>query len=167
MRTRRKTGFTLVEILIVVVILGILAAIVIPQFTSASQEAVKGALLSQLQTIESQFELYRVRNQGTAPDLGGDSNGGWGALVSAQYLKEQPYNGYTKSSAIAVGDANIDAGAPEAGTSGWGYRAVADGVPTAVIFAMGFDHLNNVLSNEDGYSTAIEVEIDEEEPVDP
>jgi len=36
---KAKSGFTLVEILIVVVILGILAAVVIPQFTEASTEA--------------------------------------------------------------------------------------------------------------------------------
>ncbi|MCC7406490.1 MAG: prepilin-type N-terminal cleavage/methylation domain-containing protein, partial [Phycisphaeraceae bacterium] len=41
---RRKSGFTLIEILIVVVILGILAAIVIPQFTNASETA-KGSNL--------------------------------------------------------------------------------------------------------------------------
>ena len=49
-RTRRA-GFTLVEILIVVIILGILAAIVIPQFTNASQDARESSLLSQLQTL--------------------------------------------------------------------------------------------------------------------
>ncbi|XOV74412.1 MAG: competence type IV pilus major pilin ComGC [Phycisphaerales bacterium] len=64
---KRNTGFTLVEILIVVVILGILAAIVVPQFTSASQSAVKGAIQSQLQTISSQVELYRVKEQARTP----------------------------------------------------------------------------------------------------
>src|SRR5690606_21145974 len=46
-----RKGFTLVEILIVVVILGILAAIVIPQFTNASESAQFSSTVSQLQTI--------------------------------------------------------------------------------------------------------------------
>src|SRR5438552_9502379 len=58
----RKSGFTLVEILIVVIILGILAAIVIPQFTSASQDARKNSLVSQLQTIKAQLELARLQH---------------------------------------------------------------------------------------------------------
>ncbi|MHC4363321.1 MAG: type IV pilin protein, partial [Planctomycetota bacterium] len=41
---KAQSGFTLVEILIVVVILGILAAIVIPQFTDASTEAKMSSL---------------------------------------------------------------------------------------------------------------------------
>ena len=65
--TRKRRGFTLIEILIVVVILGILAAIVIPQFTNASQEATESAIRSQLQTIRGQIELYRVRNAGNLP----------------------------------------------------------------------------------------------------
>ena len=51
---RNRKGFTLVEILIVVIILGILAAIVIPQFTSASSDARQSSLTSQLQTLRSQ-----------------------------------------------------------------------------------------------------------------
>src|SRR5438034_9855462 len=58
----RKGGFTLVEILIVVIVLGILAAIVIPQFTSASQDARKNSLVSQLQTIKAQLELTRLQH---------------------------------------------------------------------------------------------------------
>ena len=42
----RKSGFTLIEILIVVIILGILAAIVIPQFSNASNDARKSSLAS-------------------------------------------------------------------------------------------------------------------------
>lgn len=59
---KRNQAFTLVEILIVVIILGILAAIVIPQFTEASQDARNSALSSDLQTLRSQLELYRVQH---------------------------------------------------------------------------------------------------------
>jgi general secretion pathway protein G len=58
----RKSGFTLVEILIVVIILGILAAIVIPQFTNASEDARKNSLTSQLQTVRSQLALASVQH---------------------------------------------------------------------------------------------------------
>ncbi|MEO6436296.1 MAG: type II secretion system protein [Tepidisphaeraceae bacterium] len=66
-RRTRKGGFTLVEILIVVIILGILAAIVIPQFTSASQDARKNSLTSQLQTLRSQIELYKLQHLDQLP----------------------------------------------------------------------------------------------------
>ena len=64
---KNRRGFTLIEILIVVVILGILAAIVVPQFTNASQEATASSIRSQLQTIRGQVELFRVRNAGALP----------------------------------------------------------------------------------------------------
>ena len=64
-----KRGFTLVEILIVVVILGILAAIVIPQFTQASTEAKTNSLCSDLQTLRSQIELYKVQHNDTLPTV--------------------------------------------------------------------------------------------------
>jgi general secretion pathway protein G len=64
-----KKGFTLVEILIVVIILGILAAIVIPQFTSASDDARKNSLTSQVQTLRSQVELYKLQHTSTLAEL--------------------------------------------------------------------------------------------------
>ena len=63
----RAKGFTLVEILIVVVILGILAAIVIPQFTDASTEARNSSLCSDLQALRSQIELYKVQHNDVPP----------------------------------------------------------------------------------------------------
>ena len=61
-------AFTLVEILIVVIILGILAAIVIPQFTQASEDARVSALKSDLQMVRSQLELYKVQHLDIYPD---------------------------------------------------------------------------------------------------
>lgn len=63
----KRSGFTLVEILIVVVILGILAAIVIPQFTDASTQAKNSSLRADLQTVRSQIELYKVQHGGDLP----------------------------------------------------------------------------------------------------
>jgi len=64
---RNARGFTLVEILIVVIILGILAAIVIPQFTNASNDARNNSLSSTLQTVRSQIELYKIQHNDTPP----------------------------------------------------------------------------------------------------
>lgn len=68
-----KKGFTLVEILIVVIILGILAAIVIPQFTSASEDARKNSLTSQVQTLRSQVELYKLQHTSSGAELFADA----------------------------------------------------------------------------------------------
>lgn len=135
MHRKGSKGFTLVELLIVVVILGILAAIVIPQFTQASQSAVKGALKSQLQTIASQLELYRVQHQGVYPVLAGESttHDGWGALIDDGYLKDQPFNGYVNLSSVIVGDATAMATAKASATGGWATDNAGG------IWAVGFD----------------------------
>ncbi len=116
MRAQVRKAFTLVEILIVVVILGILAAIVIPQFTSASEEAQISSAESQLQTVRNQIELFRVRNNGTAPletdlfavteiDLDDPPAGGWVTLVNRDYLRVAPQNPRTGTSTVIGGTA--------------------------------------------------------------
>lgn len=166
MRTRRVTGFTLVEILIVVVILGILAAIVIPQFTSASQEAIKGALSSQLQTISSQVELYRVRNAGALPDTDagdpvatGGAEDGWGVLVSQNYLKERPFNGFSGASSVSIGTEADQFGAgakPAVADGGWVYVIdAANPQYDGIVFAVGFDGTS--LSTEAAYDATVTI----------
>ena len=65
-RTNRK-GFTLIEILIVVIILGILAAIVIPQFTNASKEAKQSSLVTMVQSLRSQIALFKLQHNDYLP----------------------------------------------------------------------------------------------------
>lgn len=91
-RKQVARGFTLVEILIVVVILGILAAIVIPQFTNASESAKSSSLVSQIQTIRSQLELAQVQHSGTYPDLVTD---GWDVMTT----ETEPDAAYTAGDA--------------------------------------------------------------------
>lgn len=134
MQRNRANAFTLVEILIVVVILGILAAIVIPQFTKASESAVRSTLKSQLQTLVSQIELYRVRNRGTYPEIGdGQSNNGWGDLIDEGYIKTEPLNAYVGMTNLVTGDNTAMAIARDDATSGW----VTDG--SGGLWAVGYD----------------------------
>ncbi len=108
----KKSGFTLVEILIVVVILGILAAIVIPQFTEASTEAKTSSLCTDLQTMRSQIELYKVQHN---DDLPTDGTAGFIAAMTGQtdiygavgtdygpYVQKIPTNAFTDKNSVDV-----------------------------------------------------------------
>ena len=55
---RKQKGFTLVELLIVVIVLAVLAGIVIPQFSSSTEDAKLAVLRSDLATMGKAVELY-------------------------------------------------------------------------------------------------------------
>jgi general secretion pathway protein G len=110
----RVRAFTLIEILIVVVILGILAALVVPQFTDVSGEAMRTNLRAQLRQVRSQIELYNVQ----LPDpLFGPYDAGtplgtfWDGLVNNDYLQQAPRNplqsGATGSAVGGVAAADV------------------------------------------------------------
>jgi general secretion pathway protein G len=123
---KAKSGFTLVEILIVVVILGILAAIVIPQFTDASTDAKTAALKTDLQTMRSAIELYKIQHTDALPGAGtgtfSDSMTGYTTLAGATcastasgalgpYLQKIPTNAFDNSSTVTEGVATPGSGA--------------------------------------------------------
>jgi general secretion pathway protein G len=102
---KAKRGFTLVEILIVVVILGILAAIVIPQFTGASTEAKESSLVSDLQTIRSQIELYKIQHNDILPGEVLETDGSIttataASFVNAMCLKTDQYGNVGTTSGV-------------------------------------------------------------------
>jgi prepilin-type N-terminal cleavage/methylation domain-containing protein len=72
---RIQAGFTLVELLIVVIILAILAAIIVPQFSSATIDAQEAALDANLNRMRSVIELFQAQHNGMYPGAVASSGG--------------------------------------------------------------------------------------------
>lgn len=117
LRRRSRTGFTLVEVLIVVIILGILAAIVIPQFSAASMQARTSQLQSTVQNLRTQIALYKSQHGDALPDLTANGGNNWLLLTTsssyagttvAPYLQAIPTNALSTGS--LVGDGTFSGG---------------------------------------------------------
>jgi prepilin-type N-terminal cleavage/methylation domain-containing protein len=67
MRARTTKAFTLVELLVVIIIIGILAAVAIPQFGDSSADAKKAALKENLKTMRTAIEQYAIDHTSTYP----------------------------------------------------------------------------------------------------
>lgn len=154
-------GFTLVEILIVVVILGILAAIVIPQFTNASESAKASSVVSQLQTLRSQIELYKNQHNNLYPTSDGTASGAWdwtkltlqtdingatgstaGTHIYGPYLQQASKNPFVSSAN------NTDVGTAVDGSDAWVFASgvMRAAVPTATATAQNMDTTNDVVA---------------------
>ena len=92
---KRQSGFTLVELLIVAIILAILAAIIIPQFASTTTDAQESALRANLSGMRSAIDLYRQQHgeyPGTNTAVGAGCAGGTagtGAAGTQQAIEDQ------------------------------------------------------------------------------
>ena len=82
-RQAAQKGFTLVELLIVAIILAVLAAIVIPQFSSSTTDAKESALDADLAVMRQAIELYRAQHGGVYPGANVSSGATCGSGASA------------------------------------------------------------------------------------
>lgn len=122
----RESGFTLVELLIVVIILGVLAAIVIPQFSNAAEESKEASVASALRTVRACIERYKLQHNETWPQddfvdqliAGTDINGDPGTDYGPYFRDPFPLNPINQRSDVKIKN-NMPAG-PE-GDDGWIY----------------------------------------------
>ena len=84
MRFHKKRGFTLLELMIVVIILGILASLAVPRFITAASKARKGTATAMLSAIRSSVFRYYVEN-----------NEDWPASIDELDLDMSPGAGWT------------------------------------------------------------------------
>ncbi len=143
---RRHTGFTLVELMIVVSILGILAALVVPKFTNASEQALVASTKDQLRLMRVALERYKLDHDDAYPAIGTfwslltgktDRDGTINAAGDyGPYLKSAAKNPYTSSSTVVA----IGAGTA---TDGWEY----DSVSPVIFTAVGFNETTGVFTS--------------------
>ncbi|OGS12241.1 MAG: hypothetical protein A2234_10595 [Elusimicrobia bacterium RIFOXYA2_FULL_58_8] len=112
--TNVKKGFTLIELMIVVAIIGILAAIAIPKFADLINKSKEGATKGSLASVRSAIQVYYGDNEGWFP---ADTLAC--LTTNAKYLSEIPK---AKLPNTTHGDiATVVATIPPADVGGWNY----------------------------------------------
>lgn len=67
---KTRSGFTLVELLIVIVVIGILAAITLVAYNGVQSQATRSAYVADIANIQKALELYKVSNGAYPPHTG-------------------------------------------------------------------------------------------------
>ncbi len=137
MKTNRRNAFSLSEALILAVIMAVVAATIIPQFSTSSREAKMSNLKFNLHLMRSQLEIYRENHAGVYPPAAGNAdfrnqltqktdrnttldpiNGACGPYI----VGEIPINPFNRSTSVAILRGESEPTAPTGGADGWQYN---------------------------------------------
>jgi general secretion pathway protein G len=129
---KRHSGFTLIEVLIVVVIMAVLAATIIPQFSSSANDAKESSAKFNLHSLRSQIELYKLHHAGNPPGativfqltMGTDSSGATGTPGTTYpfgpYIQGTfPSNPFNNKATVRAAATTTPA---QTGADGWVYN---------------------------------------------
>jgi prepilin-type N-terminal cleavage/methylation domain-containing protein len=128
-RDRRKAAFTLIEIMIVVSILGIVAAIVLPEFQNHTQQAKEAAAKDTLRVLRETIERYAAEHNDVPPGYGNNDSTRVPAgpifsvqLTSGKYLRSIPKNPFNNLNVVQAYQNLLTLPANATGTKGWLYH---------------------------------------------
>jgi|SRR5208282_2964379 len=137
MKKSRRSGLTLIEVVIVAIIMAVLAATIIPQFSASTKDAKMSNLKFNLHIVRSQLERYKEQHSGVYPPAAANTdlanqltektdqntkldptNGACGP-----YLQDGiPLNPFNNSNTVAVIQGTAEPTAPTGSTDGWQYN---------------------------------------------
>jgi type II secretion system protein G len=124
----RRVGFTLIEVLIVVALMAVLAAVIIPQFSDSTTDAKRSTLEYNLRTLRQQIQVYRIDHNGLYPELKNkaleqlttktDVEGNPGSDFGPYIRADLPLNPFNLSNEVKAGSGT---GPVAGGNVGWQY----------------------------------------------
>ena len=135
---RRNNAFTLIEVLIVVVIMAVLAATVIPQFSSSTTDAKESSQKFNMHTLRSQIEMYKIHHgeypkitDKSLPQLLGktdasgaiDASGAFGPYLDGDI----PANPFDNVNSVYAAESASPTG-PTTDKEGWQYHKDSGGI---------------------------------------
>ena len=129
-RTKNQKGFTLVELLIVIVILGILAAIVIARFAGATKESKEANLKGNLRTLRAAIETFKANSKSNSypPTIDALWQGTLSDVDNKTFLERTPIDPFYRANTTAFTTGTLTPGevatardAKVSGGGGWAY----------------------------------------------